>query len=151
MARGRHQKPYQPSWGGDPVVGLYRCHDGRWRINAINHRYTEADERRAIQKFQDWQQQNHPSTISLPIDPSTDLPSIHAITTIDGQPVPHDSARFVLDVLKSIEGNGIYHPTADVGASYPLPENQVWQWMRDMLLNHSAEVAKKTGIPESLS
>jgi hypothetical protein len=51
MARGRRQVPYRPSWGGDPIPGLYKCPDGRWRINATGQKFTEHDEARAIEKF----------------------------------------------------------------------------------------------------
>src|SRR5690242_19445012 len=62
MAMGRPPKPYRPSWGGDPISGLARQTDGRWRIVATGERFTEIDERRAIQKFRDWQARQNPST-----------------------------------------------------------------------------------------
>jgi len=58
MARGRRQIPYRPSWGGDPIPGLYKCPDGRWRINATGQKFTEHDERRAISKFRQWEAQH---------------------------------------------------------------------------------------------
>jgi hypothetical protein len=52
MARtGRPQRPYQPTFGGDPIPGLYKCPDGRWRITQTGQKFTESDERRAIQRF----------------------------------------------------------------------------------------------------
>jgi hypothetical protein len=60
MAMGRPQKPYKCSWPGpdgrpELVPGLYKCPDGRWRINATGQKFTEPDERRAVQRFRDWQ------------------------------------------------------------------------------------------------
>jgi hypothetical protein len=55
MARGRPQVPDRPSFGGDPIVGLYRCPDGRWRINATGDKFTERDEHRAIARFRQWE------------------------------------------------------------------------------------------------
>lgn len=44
MARtGRPQKPYQPSWGGDPIIGLYRRKDGRCEF-VISFAKTEGED-----------------------------------------------------------------------------------------------------------
>jgi len=51
MARGRPQRPYKCSWDGDLVEGLYKCPDGPWRINATGEKFSEPDERRAVQRF----------------------------------------------------------------------------------------------------
>src|SRR5688500_8045644 len=69
MAMGRPPKPYRPSWGGDPIPGLYKCPDGRWRINATGKRFTEPDERVAIARFKAWQRENQPAEecVDLPI------------------------------------------------------------------------------------
>jgi hypothetical protein len=37
---------------------LYKCPDGRWRINATGQKFTEHDERRAISKFRQWEAQH---------------------------------------------------------------------------------------------
>jgi integrase len=59
---GRPQKPYQPSWpGAEPIPGLLRRPDGRWKILATGHRYTEHDERRAVARFLDWKAKNDPT------------------------------------------------------------------------------------------
>jgi hypothetical protein len=58
MARGRPQVPYRPKAGGPPIAGLYRCPDGRWRINATGEKFTEHDEHRAIARFRRWEAEN---------------------------------------------------------------------------------------------
>src|SRR5688572_8078567 len=50
--RGRPTKPYPASWGED-VQGLTQCGDGRWRIVATEQRFTEPDERRAVERFKE--------------------------------------------------------------------------------------------------
>src|SRR4051812_41222937 len=50
MAMGRPQKPYVTQ-DGTIVQGLYRCPDGRWRVNATGQKFTEADEFKAVTRF----------------------------------------------------------------------------------------------------
>ena len=47
---GRKQKPYQTSWK-DIIPGLARDTNGRWRITATGFRYSEPNERRAVERF----------------------------------------------------------------------------------------------------
>ena len=47
---GRPIKPYVTSWN-EPIAGLTRCKDGRWRIAATEERLSEQDERRAVERF----------------------------------------------------------------------------------------------------
>lgn len=49
---GRPQKPYHSSWG-ELIPGLYRCPDGRWRVNRTGQKFTEPDERLAVKRFRD--------------------------------------------------------------------------------------------------
>lgn len=60
--RGRPSRPYRTSWGKD-IEGLYKCPDGRWRINATGQKFTEHDERRAVAKFLAMQE---PDTVDSP-------------------------------------------------------------------------------------
>jgi hypothetical protein len=50
-AMARPSKPYHHSKTNDPVPGLYKCKDGRWRIVATGYKFTEQNEDRAIDKF----------------------------------------------------------------------------------------------------
>ncbi len=47
---GRKQKPHETSWG-EIVPGLARDVDQRWRIVATGQRFTESDERKAVERF----------------------------------------------------------------------------------------------------
>lgn len=47
---GRRHKPYVTSWG-EAIDGLCRDSDGRWRIAGGTLRFSEADERKAIDRF----------------------------------------------------------------------------------------------------
>jgi hypothetical protein len=61
MARiGSQQKRYRASWGKD-IQGLYKCPDDRWGIGVTGRKVTEADERRAVDRFGEWDAKNTPS------------------------------------------------------------------------------------------
>ena len=63
--RGRPSRAYRSTIDGKEVHGLYRLPgSNRWRIVATGERFTEADERRAIQRFRDWEAQG---TVAVPI------------------------------------------------------------------------------------
>src|SRR5436309_3546255 len=49
--RGRKPKPYVCPWNNETVDGLYRCPDGRWRINATGEKFTERDPILAVGEF----------------------------------------------------------------------------------------------------
>lgn len=48
---GRKAKPHKTTYDGTTIDGLYHCPDGRWRITATGEKFTEADERLAVQRF----------------------------------------------------------------------------------------------------
>jgi integrase len=153
MSRGRPQKPHHPSWGGDPIPGLYHCPDGRWRINATGQKFTEPDERRAVQKFLEWKSKNNPQTVLMPAPISAE--AIHPMATVNGHGVPSFIAAAVqeavaIDTAQAAEDaeRGRMIPDADVMASYPIPEHVVWPWLRDQLVARPEYVARMIGIPE---
>ena len=55
--RGRPTVPHKTAWG-EEVHGLYKCPDGRYRINATGEKYTEHDERLAVKRFREWRAEN---------------------------------------------------------------------------------------------
>lgn len=67
--RGRPRKSYTTSWG-EPVEGLARDTDGRWRIVETGYRYSEADERRAVARFR---QLHRPERVHVPATLETTL------------------------------------------------------------------------------
>jgi hypothetical protein len=55
-SRGRPKAIYFPKLGGDPVVGLMRLGDGRWRASGPEkYTFTEPDEKLAIVQFREWE------------------------------------------------------------------------------------------------
>ena len=67
---GRPRKPYRTTWG-EHVNGLrQRKSDGRWVIVETGQTFTEADERRAVQRFKRWQaDQQGESIVELVVKP----------------------------------------------------------------------------------
>jgi hypothetical protein len=51
MKIGRKQRHFEDPKSGNPVVGLSRMTDGRWRIIGTQTRFSEDDPARAIEKF----------------------------------------------------------------------------------------------------
>lgn len=132
----RAQRPHKCSWDGKLIQGLYKCPDGRWRINATGKKFTEPDERRAVQRFQAWEA-TQADTVTLAV-PSPD---------------PHDT-KAVLEKLTRPRKIRISVP-ADY-ADYPtehtigreVDADEIWPWLREMLIMHPEYIAKMTGIPE---
>ena len=60
--RGRKQKRYTTSWG-EIIPGLAKLSDGRWKILANGHRWTEPDERLAVKQFAEWTAKNQPPQV----------------------------------------------------------------------------------------
>jgi integrase len=147
MAAGRRQKPHYPSYGGDPIVGLYRCPDKRWRINATGQKFTEPDERRAIARFLAWKENHQPApAVELEANPLADLPPIHATAAINGQPANLATAQMLAEVATDPAID--WMPGIQISAKYKVPEALVWAWLRDALIHKPEWIAAKTGIPE---
>ncbi len=53
MKTGRKQIDHRNTLTGKPVVGLSKMKDGRWRIIGTQTRFSEADEQRAIARFEE--------------------------------------------------------------------------------------------------
>src|SRR5687767_14907134 len=54
--RGRPKAQYKPKLGGDPIIGLMRLKDGRWRASGPEKfTFTEPDEKLAIAHFREWE------------------------------------------------------------------------------------------------
>ncbi len=66
--RGRPTAVYRPKLGGDPIVGLMRLKDGRWRASGQQkYTFTEPDEKLAIAHFEEWKARQQGKTISIPV------------------------------------------------------------------------------------
>jgi integrase len=120
--RGRKSKPYKAS-DGSTIDGLYRCPDGRWRINATGEKYTCHDEGIAIAKFRHWQAKQKKTTAALPLA----QPSESVLVAQKGNVIDLDDATFV-----------------DVGQ---VDEAALVQWARRQLLTRAVWFAEATGFP----
>src|SRR5687768_5034195 len=67
--RGRKPKPYVCPWNNETIDGLYLCKDGRWRIVETGEKFREADPRRAVARFRQWQSRQLRSNVLIPIPP----------------------------------------------------------------------------------
>ena len=64
--RGRPSKPYRTSWG-DTIDGLrHDKRSGRWFAIGSSFAFREADERRAVQRFRQWQARQTGQAVYLP-------------------------------------------------------------------------------------
>jgi integrase len=131
---GRPQKPYETTWG-EIVAGLTRCADGRWRIVETEKRFTEPDERRAVARFKKWARTRAQDSVLISVS-STSFPDgmtfREAWEDSGAELIPaygDDPARLELE----------------------LPENVLWPWLREKLINDPGYVAEAVAIPELTS
>ena len=131
MAMGRPQKPYHTSWG-ELIQGLYRCPDGRWRINRTGSKFTEPDERLAVKRFRD--QSPIAEIIQLPVyDPAS------AKNNADVNLILASRAEMIIDPAD---------PDAPATIVRNVHATALWRWFREQLLARPEYVAQTTGIPE---
>lgn len=118
--RGRHSIPHRTAWG-EEVLGLYRIPGSRhrWRIVATGQRFTEVDERRAVQRFRDWQAQHHPTNVNVP-------------TKIADKLVLDPASGLVTTIIQRTLTQG----------------KDFWPWLRKLLVDQPEYVARMTGLPE---
>ena len=136
---GRKQKPYQTSWN-EVIPGLSKDYDGRWRIIETGKRFSQSDERLAVQTFREWEAANAKRKMSLQIPLSPVTPADPEATGWDIVGVTGD------DTLKPVaytsqEGQ----PTT---GTYLIDENAIFSAVRNLIINDPALAAKKLGIPE---
>jgi integrase len=118
---------------------LYRGADHRWRIIATGERFREPDERRAVQKFRDWQAKNSPdSTVKL-LNMANQPPPNQSSAQFAGHDMPLPaSSEFLSD-----------SPVRDLPKwVYEMPSAVLWGWLREQLITRPEYIAKMTGILE---
>ncbi|MGA2751466.1 MAG: tyrosine-type recombinase/integrase [Tepidisphaeraceae bacterium] len=132
--RGRKPEHYRATWG-EVVNGLARRpSDGRWRIIGTETTYTELDERLAVHRFKMWQARQSGEKVALPVAEMHDASKIgpavrkaaHQEIVIS---VPRDH-RKPLTVDRVVFGD------------------EVWPWLRQLILERPQHVAERTGIAE---
>jgi hypothetical protein len=133
---GRKQKPYQASWG-EIIPGLAHDTSGRWRVVSTGFRFSEADERRAIDRFRALQ----PDAVVR-----VDAPAASLETALSQMVRQQDSTE---------PNSGIPLPTVlwdrtanSVTRGYNLDPTVLWPWFREQLIANPLHVANMTGIPE---
>ena len=151
MAMGRPQKPHTCSWidpntgTNEIVAGLYKCPDGRWRVNRTGQKFTEPDERRAVQRYRDIMAKlNPPQTVSVGTDyHARDFKPLKPVSTANGTALP----LAIVDTLHE-QGvpRGMTPPELRIG--YEIPETIIWPWLREMFITKPEYVARMTSIPE---
>jgi hypothetical protein len=146
--RGRKPRPYVCPWNNATIDGLYHCPDGRWRITATGEKFSEADPRRAVTRFREWEarQQGNRVFISLPLDSST--PSGSLSSAVDfivrhelgpgEHRAPHDDS-LVLRIPSSVD------PIALLRA---IPEDAYYAHVANDIMSRPQYVAQRTGIEQ---
>jgi integrase len=132
---GRKQKPYETSWG-EIVPGLNRQPDGRWRNIDTGARFTETDERLAVNKYKRWKAANQTAEmVRLPI-------------------ASHDNAAYVGSACARAMTTQEFRitvrrdHTAPITASRTVPGAEVWGFLREQLISNPEHVARMVDIPQ---
>jgi integrase len=132
---------------------LYRCPDGRWRINATGSKFTCHDERQAIAHFLHWKSQQTDSEALVQIAlPATD-------------PLQDPDVAGIVDFIVRHElGPGLHRTPKDESLALNIPpdasdpmellrsisERALYAYFRKQLIERLPHVAEMTGIPELL-
>jgi len=149
MRAGRKVKTHTASY--DPSVkipGLSRGTDGRWRVfvNGKEKRFTESNERRAVERAKTILGLDHISVTTVETtmgeilgkDCPSDLDTINE-TAADILTKVFDSAEMMESESDTLES----HPFR-----YQIPDAVFYPWLRKMLVDAPEILARKTGIPE---
>lgn len=158
MARGRRQKPYTPTWGGDPIPGLYKCPDGRWRINATGQKFTEHDERLAISKFRQREAQRNAEkakfTVTVAEAPSGNGARVAeaVVRTAGGVAIEYAPVVWHDGTSTPVTASGpgpVYIEIEDGVLKFKRESDEAAFWMtvRKRLLADARHAATMTGIP----
>lgn len=125
------------SFSGSEIKGLSKGKDGRWRVAANGQKFTQENESVAIAKFY---------SIMAKINPQQDGIFVS---------IPQEKT----EAQSKLENQ---HPeiAADLNAAFgkretriglDVPEDILYAWLRNELLNNSVELSKRVGIPQLAS
>jgi integrase len=132
--RGRKTEHYRTGWG-EVVNGLARRpSDGRWRIIGTKTTYTELDERLAVHRFKMWQAKQTEERVALPI---AEMHDVHKIG-----PAVRKARRQAIEIMIPLDH------TAPLTVSRVVFGDEIWPWLRQMILERPEHVAERTGIAE---
>lgn len=155
--RGRRAEHYTTSWD-EPIYGLARRpSDGRWRIIGTDVTFTESDERLAVHRFKTWKARQERETIAVPFAaaatpqalsevlqglPRPTRPTDPAVALHESMvPAPTGGATPVR--LQAVPGSTLIEFHRE-----PVASDAFWPWLRRLILDKSALVTERTGIPE---
>jgi integrase len=125
----RQQRPHKCSWNDKLIPGLYRCPDGRWRINATKVKFTEPDERKAVAHFLSLQ----------PPEPTMGLTIAETAVEDIGESIAKAGKReFVIVATRSAREK--------VKVQRVVTTTEFWTQVREELTLRLDNAAKMTGI-----
>lgn len=173
---GRPRKPYRASWG-EYINGLRRRpSDGRWVIVETGEIFSQPDERRAVQRFRDWESSQQERDLLLEADVDIEElarqvleanssgrvgPMIRITGEQSAQLVQAIEVQLGLASGSATATTAVFDPTFPGTSRRPKPpvrqrplvqqrvtEESFWNHVRDQLLDHPEKAAERTGIPE---
>jgi integrase len=136
-SRGRPKAIYFPKLGGDPVVGLMRLGDGRWRASGPEkYTFTEPDEKLAIVHFREWEARQLGSNLGTL--------KVHG-TAYDAM---WDMAKRALDSGGSLSATVERGPEGS--KTWAVVDDNLspaqWAWLRRQIIKRPKWVAERVGI-----
>lgn len=142
----RKQKPYQATWN-EVIVGLSRDVDGRWRLTGTQKRWTEPDERKAVEQAKRMLKLNRPM-VNIPMVVKTTTTEIDEalVKAMAGQfDPPTEAPRAVTEAVQStVSADG------EVSFSQQVDEAVFWRMCRERIDADPVKVAKALGLPPSI-
>jgi len=161
--RGRSLASYRSS-KGEIFQGLKKDpKSNRWRISQTEERFTEPDERLAIQRFLRVVNALTPAaTVKIEGDFTPSTPAqVPTTFTINGRAVDFEDAK-LLDIMKAISkdayGDNNISPlqkrfrdklkNTEINASNDIAAHAFWEWLKNLLIDQPDYIAKMTGVAE---
>lgn len=149
MRRGRHIKTYTASYDSNvKVPGLSRTPDGRWRVfrDGKETRFVEPNEYRAVERAKHLLGLDYVAVTEV----STTLGEVLGPTA---PPCVDDLSDDQLDRLTPLLEAGAFDHDAvetlpNMPVKLPVPDSMLYPWLRQQLLDHTADLAAKVGLPE---
>ncbi|HZZ41647.1 MAG TPA: hypothetical protein VFE58_01805 [Tepidisphaeraceae bacterium] len=143
---GRKQKPYETSWK-EIVPGLTRCKDGRWRISLTEQRFTESDERRAVEKAKKMLGKLRPQVVTISAKSEEVVGHAETFDDFVANPALHE----LLDEQPELEIDGERDDPDQAMLAVKVPGRILWPWLREQLLEQPDWIGEKVGIRELAS
>lgn len=133
---GQPPKNYRTTWG-KTIDGLTKQPDGRWRDQRSGKRWSDANERRAVETFLKMRGIDPVAFLKV----ADDADASTASTTPDA-PLAPINPTFVVD----IEDEGEPSEKASTSVGYRVPESFIWGWLREQVENRPEVVAAQLGV-----